>query len=266
MCLSTRVVPVGRWAKNVAASSGGCSRAVDRAFVFAVLTSLSALDFAHVAHAQDASVAVSSSGVESEADVRHVEPPPPAERHPALPMIEVHAIAGVPVVTSGVCPPDADCVLGSGFGFGAGLEIRDAAGVGFITSYDFWLIDSGTVFELGTLHAIRGGVRYTIDDASRIHPFLEGSLLLLAFGDTSTIATAGGGLSVGVGAEVELTESVTILSNLGSWLFSLAPFETQGGIRRSADFSIEVAVQLSVGVALTAGPLLASDDTETARE
>ena len=191
MCLSTRVAPVGRWAKNVAASRGASRRAVDRALVIGVLAALGALDLAQMAHAQEPSPAPASARDE---EVHHVEPPPPLSRHPALPMIDVHATAGIPLVTSGVCPPDADCVLGACFGFGAGTEIRDVLGVGFIASYDFWLIDSGTVFELGTLHALRGGVRYTIDDASRIHPFIEGSLLLVAFGDTSTIAAAGGGI------------------------------------------------------------------------
>jgi hypothetical protein len=168
--------------------------------------------------------------------------------------VAVHGAAIIPVLREPMCPSGPDCVLGLGAGVGAQLEWRTAERIGLFLGYDFWVLDAAGVFEVGALHAVRGGVRYVIDDSMRVHPFVDAAVGFLAFGDTATVATAGGGITLGAGAEVEISEAVAFVGAAEAWLFATAPFATRDGALRAADFGVDVVVQVTVGIAVTVGP------------
>lgn len=184
----------------------------------------------------------------------HVDPPPAPESHPATLAVDVHVGAAAPLERSAICPAGAGCVLGAGVGVGAQIERRAADGVGLFAGYDFWLLDSGGVYEIGALHALRGGVRWVIDAATLVHPFVQGSIGFLAFGDTADAAALGGLITAGAGVEIELTESVAFVSALDAWVLSTGPFRAHDGVLRSDPFGVNVALQITVGVAVLVGP------------
>lgn len=185
----------------------------------------------------------------------HVEPPPAPHEHGGTLEVEIHGAPLVPLARDTICPPSAlQCVLGAGLGVGAQLEWRTAERVGLFAGYDFFMLDSGGVYELGTLHALRGGVRYTLDDSLVVHPFLDLAVGLLLFGDTANVAAGGGVVTAGGGAEMELSESVLFVTSAEVWMFATGPFTTRDGATRSADFGVNVALQLTVGVAILIGP------------
>lgn len=189
----------------------------------------------------------------------HVTPPPAPQDHGETLSVEVHGAAQAPLARDTICPGAApQCVFGLGIGLGAQVEWRTADRLGLIAGYDFWMIDGGGVYEIGLFHALRGGLRYTLDDSMVVHPFLDVAIGVLAFGDTSTIATAGGLVTAGGGAEIELSESVMFVTSAEAWLFATAPFETRDGFVRAADFGVNVALQLTVGITVLVGPPVAA--------
>jgi hypothetical protein len=162
-----------------------------------------------------------------------------------------------PLERGTICPGGADCVLGPGIALGVHVERRGADGLGLIAGYDFFMVDGDGVFELGALQVLRGGVRYVIDDAWRVHPFVDATFGVLAFGDTTRIATMGGMLTAGGGAEFELSESVAFVTALQAWFLATGPFVTVDGVTRSADFGVNAVLQIAIGVSIQVGPTVA---------
>lgn len=193
-----------------------------------------------------------------EVEVHHVEPPPaPLEHEPVL-MVEVHGSAQVPVLRETICPQAYRCVFGAGIGVGAQLERRESSGLGLFAGYDLWLMDGGSVFEVSVLHAIRLGVRWVIEDWYQIHPFLDAAVGFLAFGDTATVSTVGGTVTVGGGAELEASDTVTVGTSVQGWMISLAPFTSAAdSARRAEDFGINFAVEVTLGVSVTIDAIVA---------
>lgn len=189
-----------------------------------------------------------------EAPAHHVEPPPAPEEHGATVAVEVHGAFEAPLERSTICPSGGACVLGLGIGVGAQIERRTADRVGLFAGYDFWLLDSNGVFELGALHAVRGGIRYVIDESSLVHPFVDAAIGFVAFGDTANVATVGGVVTAGGGVELELSESVAFVASAETWLFATAPFETRDAIARAGDFGVNVALQVAIGISVVVGP------------
>jgi hypothetical protein len=113
------------------------------------------------------------------------------------------------------------------------------------------------VFELAALHAIRAGVRYVIDDDSLIHPFIEGAIGGIAFGETASVVALGGLVSLGAGMEIELSESVAFVSSLQAWFLSTGPFRTREGALRSDPFGVNIALQVTLGISVLTGSLAA---------
>ena len=191
------------------------------------------------------------------AAVHHVEPPPAPDDHPATLAVEVHGGANAPIERSTICPPSAGCVLGLGVGVGVLMERRTSDRIGLFAGYDFWLLDSNGVFELGALHAIRGGIRYVFDDSTMVHPFVDAAVGLMAFGDTASVATLGGLITAGGGAELELSESVLFVTSVETWLFATGPFETRDAVERASDFGVNVALQITIGISVLVGGTVA---------
>jgi hypothetical protein len=174
-----------------------------------------------------------------------------------VPIVEIHGQVAAPFERSTICPPGADCVLGIGVGLGAQLEWRLPDRVGIFGAYDFWILDSAGVYEIGAAHALRGGVRYTFDDTALLHPFVDGSIGVLTFGETGLVATVGGLVAAGGGAELEISGSVSIVGAAELWLFSTAPFQTRDGALRAAGFGVTAVVQVTIGLAVALGPVTA---------
>lgn len=191
-------------------------------------------------------------------DAHHVVAPPAPHEHGATLSVEVHGSVEGPILRDTICPPGHDCVLGLGLGIGAQIEWRSSDRIALFGGYDFWMIDASGVYELGALHALRGGIRYVLDDSLVVHPFLDVALGVLAFGDTASVATGGGVVTLGGGAEIELSESVAFVTSAEAWLLAMGPFGTRDGAVRSAGFGVDVAVQLTLGVSVLVGPAVAA--------
>jgi hypothetical protein len=213
----------------------------DRSLCRALLAAAIASIVAASARAEDDTTA-------GEDGAHHVEPPPAPDQHDATVSFEVHGSAEAPIERSTICPAGSACVLGLGVGIGAQIERRAPDRIGLFAGYDFWLVDSNGVFELGALHALRGGIRYVLDDATMVHPFLDAAVGLLAFGDTANVATLGGLVTAGVGAELELSESVCLFAAAEVWLFATGPFTTGDRVMRATGFGVDIALQLTLGI------------------
>jgi hypothetical protein len=190
------------------------------------------------------------------ATAHHVAPPPAPGDHDAMLLVEVHGGVAVPIERGTICPAGPECVFGLGVGFGVELEWRFADRVGLITGYDFLLLDSKNVFELGTLHAVRGGLRYTLDDTTMVHPFIDATIGGLAFGDTASVATAGLLVTAGGGAELEIDGVVAFFAGLEAWLFATGAFLTRDGVLRANGFGVNVAIQITLGIAVVIEPAI----------
>ncbi len=182
-------------------------------------------------------------------------PPPPSEAPPWW-ELELGASALAPVERSAICPAGHDCVLNAGVGLGARVAYRTPDGVGWTVAYDLGVLDSASLYEVALVHVLRGGVRYVIDESSRVQPWIGGGVGLLLFGDASSVATGGGLVSLGGGVHVELSEVVALFGSLEAWLVSTAPFQTRDGATRGDPFGVNLLVHTTVGVMVRFGALV----------
>jgi hypothetical protein len=183
------------------------------------------------------------------ASAQLVPPPDPVTLDPTL-HLEVHGAAVLPIARENVCPQGYGCVLGAGFAAGAFVEHRSADGLGLLVGYQVWLLDTSGLYEVGAVHTLRLGLRWVIDTRSRIHPFLEVLAGALIVTDPGTAVTGGGLLSLGVGAEIELTETVAVTVALDGWALAMGAFRTRDGADRAANFGVDVVSQLRVGATI----------------
>lgn len=185
--------------------------------------------------------------------VHHVTPPPPPSALPPDVTLDVRGAAIVPLYRDALCPAGAQCVLNAGVGIGIGVERRWPDGWGFLARYDVWVLDAGSLYEIGTMHSARIGARYVIDQATIVHPYVEALAGFLAFGDTTTVAAAGGSVTVGAGTEIELTDVLVIDVDAELWTLATGFFATRDGVRRSDGFGPNLALQISVGLEVLLG-------------
>lgn len=207
---------------------------------------------ASMAWAQDAPAETTGNDADTTGE-HHVEPPPPPSTLPPDVTLEIRGAAIVPLFRDALCPGNHQCVFNSGVGVGVGVERRWPDGWGFLSYYDFWIVDAASLYEIGTLHSARLGARYVIDQSTLLHPFVEALVGFLAFGDTTTVAAAGGSLTVGAGAEIELTDVLVIDVDAMLWTLATGYFMTRDGVRRSDGFGPNVALQISVGLEILLG-------------
>lgn len=187
------------------------------------------------------------------AGAHHVAPPPPPATLPPDVTLEVRGAAIVPLYRDALCPGTAQCVLNGGVGVGVGVERRWADGWGFLSRYDAWVLDAGSLYEVGIMHSVRVGARYVMDQATLVHPYLEALAGFLAFGDTTTVAAAGGSVTVGAGAEIELSDVLVIDIDAELWTLATGFFSTRDGIRRSDGFGPNLVLQICVGLEVLLG-------------
>jgi hypothetical protein len=207
---------------------------------------------------EDEPIAETDAPLEGTAAVHHVEPPPPPGALGRELLLDIRGAAVVPVYVGGIggiCPGGHECVMNAGVGIGVTVEQRWPDRVGLLLSYDAWVVDSDSIYEIGLMHSFRIGLRYVLDASLNVHPFLEASVGFLAFGDTSQVAAVGGAVTAGGGAEVEISDSIAMLVDAELWTFATGSFETRDGIRRSDGFGANLAVQISVGIEVLLGTL-----------
>jgi hypothetical protein len=207
--------------------------------------------------AQDEQALIGSgAGSANESEVEgthHVSPPPPPETLPPEVTLEIRGAAIVPMFRDALCPANHECVFNAGVGVGVSVERRWSDGWGFLSRYDVWVLDAGSLYEIGTLHSVRIGARYVIDQATNVHPYLEALAGFLAFGDTTTVAAAGGSATAGVGTEIELTDVLVLDVDAELWALATGFFATRDGVRRSDGFGVNLALQVSVGLEVLLG-------------
>ncbi len=179
-------------------------------------------------------------------------PPPPDETAPWW-ELEVGALAVVPIERSAICPSNHDCVMNAGVGLGMRLSHRSPDGLGWGLSYDLWILDSASLYEIALLHALRGHIRYVIDATSRLQPWVGGSAGVLLFGDASSVATGGGLVTAGAGVHLELTSDFAVFASAEAWLLATAPFQTRDGTRRADPFGVNLAFEVALGAMIRFG-------------
>ena len=99
----------------------------------------------------------------------HVEPPPPPAALGRELLLDIHGAAVVPLYVIGLCPNGHECVMNAGVAIGVTVEQRWPDRVGLLLSYDAWVVDSDSLFEIGLMHSFRAGVRYVLDDSLNVH-------------------------------------------------------------------------------------------------
>ncbi|MFN7702465.1 MAG: hypothetical protein ACK6CU_21330 [Deltaproteobacteria bacterium] len=181
-------------------------------------------------------------------------PPPPDEAEPWW-ELELGALAVAPIERSAVCPAGRDCVMNAGIGLGLRFMRRQPDRVGWGFAYDLWVLDSASLYEIALLHALRGQVRYVLDETSRVQPWIGAGVGALLFGDASRVATGGGLLSGGLGAHFEITSDFALLGSAEAWLFAMAPFSTRDATPRGEPFGVNVVLEVMVGAVVRIGAL-----------
>lgn len=190
---------------------------------------------------------------EREASPGAFELPPPPEQGAPWWELEIGALAVVPIERSTICPANHDCVMNAGVGLGMRLSQRSPDGLGWGLSYDLWVLDSASLYEIALLHALRGHLRYVIDASTRLQPWVGGSVGVLLFGDASSVATGGGVVTAGAGAHLELTSEFAVFASIEAWLLGTAPFRTRDGTLRADPFGVNVAVEIALGAMIRFG-------------
>jgi hypothetical protein len=181
-------------------------------------------------------------------------PPDPRDRPPTW-SVEPRLELVLPLVVRRLCPDNAACIYGSGFGLGALVERRYRSGVGLGVAYDVRFMSGDNVFELSTLQTLGVSFRYFFRLRSAVHPFVgvEGGAAL--FGDTFRVAT--GGLYVDGRAGVELEATNTLSFTLYAIVRALytVPFTSPSdGVRRSSSGGLDLTLSVGGGLALRFGP------------
>lgn len=187
------------------------------------------------------------------AGAAHVTPPPPPSTLPPDVTLEIRGAAIVPLYRDALCPGTSQCVFNAGVGVGVGVERRWPDGWGFLARYDVWILDASSLYEIGIFHSTRIGARYVIDQATMVHPYVEALAGFLAFGDTTTVSAAGGAVTGGAGAEIELSDALVLDIDAELWTFATGFFATRDGVRRSDGFGPNLALQISVGLEVLLG-------------
>lgn len=199
------------------------------------------LAFAHSAAAQEST------------SEHHVEPPPPPSTHAPDVSLDIRGAAIVPLYRSGVCPGDYICVMNGGVGLTVGLERRWMDGWALLVRYDAWVADAGTLYDIGLWNSVRVGARYVIDQSTNVHPYVEALAGFLVFGDTRSVITTGGSVTLAGGSEIELSDSLVLDIDVELFSFATGYFMTRDNVRRSDGFMPNLALQISVGLEVLLG-------------
>ena len=130
---------------------------------------------------------------------------------------------------------------------------RSPDGIGLLVGYEVWLLDGGGVYEIAALHALRLGLRWTLDVRSRVQPFLQATAAALLLTDPGQATSGGGGITVGGGMEIEMTADVSFALAAELAFLSVGAFQTRDGVLRARDFGVNVALEMTAGLVIVLG-------------
>ena len=181
-------------------------------------------------------------------------PPDPRDRPPAW-NIEPRLELDLPIVTRRLCPENAACIYGSGFGLGALVERRYRSGVGLGVAYDVDFMGGDNVFELSTLQKLSVSFRHFFLLRNAAHPFVGVEVGAVLFGDTFRVSTFGFHVDGRAGVELEATNTLSFTLYAIVRALYTAPFTSQpDGVRRSRSGGLDLSINVGGGLSLRFGP------------
>jgi hypothetical protein len=187
--------------------------------------------------------------------VLRLQPPPPPEQRASLFGGELHIQVVLPV-SDALCPRGESCLLNGGFGIGGTIERRWPFGGTLLLGYDLALLDASGIYEVSTLQTVRVGVKWVVPLNTLLKPYFEVAIGALLFGDTFGVATAGGALQLGVGGELELTETLALTGGLVFRGFTTGAFiSTADLVSRGRDPGASLALLVQVGILFIDDPV-----------
>lgn len=167
---------------------------------------------------------------------------------------ELHLAAVVPFVDV-LCPDEgasgaaSACLLNEGIGVGGTVERRWQFGGALLLGYDLSFLSGSGVYEVGVLQSLRVGAKWVAPLDTALKPYIEVAVGALLFGDSFTIATAGGCLQFGAGGELEFAENLSLVVGIVFRGFSTGSFITPNDmVSRGNDPGANLALMLQVGV------------------
>jgi hypothetical protein len=151
------------------------------------------------------------------------------------------------VVGAGQMCPDSDqCILGSGAGvqvrFGISIDHKIYGGL----TYSVAKMDSAKVYRLATLQQIRGEFRRIFLSENRLRPLLIASAGILGYGNEWSFATFGPSASVGAGAEIDLTHTLTAMASLSYRLGYLGGFDATAETKRGGSVVQFLCLEIAI--------------------
>lgn len=157
------------------------------------------------------------------------------------------------VAASGSLCPDREgvtCVLGTGGGFALRASRRWPTGLGIEGGYEVFAHNTGDLYDPGLVQALFASARAEVATAGRVRPFGRAGIVLAALGDSFAPDTAGAGLDVAGGLEVELSQVLAISVAGTTRALWFLPFETQDGVGRSDGGVPTLLLGIEVGLVL----------------
>lgn len=199
--------------------------------------------------------AVDAHVAEDDLGSLRLQPPPPPEQRSSLFGGELHVQVVLPLADA-LCPSGESCLLNGGFGIGGTVERRWPWGGGLLLGYDLALLDADGIYEVSTLQTVRVGVKWVVPFDRVFKPYVEMAIGALLFGDTFGVATAGGALQLGLGGELELTETVAITGGLVFRGFTTGAFiSTTDRVPRGRDPGANLALLVQIGILFMDDPV-----------
>lgn len=105
------------------------------------------------------------------------------------------------------------------------------------------------MYEVGVLQTLRVGAKWVVPLSTALKPYFEVSAGALLFGDSFTIATAGGSLQFGFGGELEFAENLALIGGIVFRGFSTGSFISPNDmVARGSDPGANLAIIMQLGV------------------
>ncbi len=192
-------------------------------------------------------------GVEAPSETVLQPPPAPGDLEPTI-ATGVSTRVLSPIANDSLCPPDTECVLGQGFGFGVSLERRWASGPSVGFRYDAWFVDAATVYELGVLQALQAYGRYAFVSGDALQPYFFVGIGGVLFGDSFGVSTVGLIGELGPGIEIELSPTTSLTCSVPTSLIIMSEFQSAADDVARAQGGVDVVVALALGIRFTQVP------------
>lgn len=158
-------------------------------------------------------------------------PPPPSDADSRLQYGVAFTVEGV-AATGPLCVDP--CVLGSGGGIAIRVGHRLSGPLYYGMAYELSKQGSNNIYRLGILQQLRAEGRYYIETGKVTQPFLQAAAGAAAYGNEWGIDTKGPMLSVGVGAQVQISRDTLVGLGLSYRAILLSSFTDSAGAFRGS--------------------------------